>query len=130
MEKKIKILLVDDELDYVRPIAFWLESKGYLVMTAQNGQAGLDTIKKDRPDIVFLDLKMPVMDGIETLQRIRKTDKEIPIIIVTVEYANYVKLEQADKLGISGFFPKKGSFEEMESMIEATLRTHKNLKNR
>lgn len=127
MGNKLKILLIDDEVDYTQPMAFYLESRGYHVMVACNGQEGIEKIKKEPPDIVFLDLKMPVMDGIATLNNIRKFDKTLPIIIITVEYANEEKFAQARKLGTSGFFPKKGSFQELENMIEVTLKTHKKL---
>ena len=128
MEKKLKVLLVDDEIDYTQPMAFWLESKGYSVTVAPDGRSAIELIKKDEPDIVFLDLKMPVMDGIETLRNIRGFNKNLPVIIITVEYANEEKFEEAKRLGTSGYFPKKGSFEELERIIEVTLKTHKRLK--
>ena len=127
MKEKIRVLLVDDELDYVEPVRFWLQTKGYSVTVDPNGKKCLEIVKQNQADIVFLDLKMPVMDGIETLEKIREISKDLPVIIVTVEYANEVKFEQARKLGSSGFFPKKGSFEEMENIIETTLRIHKKL---
>lgn len=128
MEKKLKVLLIDDEIDYTQPMAFWLESKGYSVTVAPDGKSGIESIKKDEPDIIFLDLKMPVMDGIETLRNIRGFNKNLPVIIITVEYANEEKFEEAKRLGTSGYFPKKGSFEELERIIEVTLKTHKRLK--
>ena len=127
MQNNTRVLLIDDEVDYTEPIRFWLQSKGYLVTDAPSGQEGIEIIKQGLADIVFLDLKMPVMDGIETLKRIRKINKDLPVIIVTVEWANEAKFAQARKLGSSGFFPKKGSFEDMENIIETTLRIHKRL---
>lgn len=129
-DKGIKILLVDDEPDFTQPLEFWLNSKGYTVMTAREGKSALKIIKEKAPDVVFLDLKMPVMDGIETLRNIRKFNKDLPVIIITVEYTNDEKFAEANKLGSSGFFPKKGSFEELESIIEVALRTHKTLKDK
>lgn len=128
MKDKIRVMLVDDEADFTQPLAFWLKSKGYAVTVAPEGKSALGLIEKDKPDIVFLDLRMPVMDGIETLRRIREFDKRLPVIIVTVEYANEEKFAKAKKLGSSGFFPKKGSFEELQRLIETTLRTHKDIK--
>ena len=127
MPNKKKILLVDDEPCFIEPIEFWLKSKDYDVRVANDGQTAIDMVKEDRPDIMFLDLRMPGMDGIETLRNIRSFDKELPVIIVTVEYANEEKFAEARKLGSSGFFPKKGSFEELESIVSVTLRTHKGL---
>lgn len=128
--KGIKVLLVDDEVDFTQPIEFWLKSKGYTVAVAHEGKSALKAVKENTPDIIFLDLKMPVMDGIETLRRIRDIDKQLPVVIITVEYTNDKKFAEANRLGSSGFFPKKGSFEELENTIEVTLRTHKRLKDK
>ncbi|MFC1806805.1 response regulator transcription factor [Candidatus Omnitrophota bacterium] len=130
MDEKTRVLLVDDELDYTQPMAFWLKSKGYEVDVVSNGKSAIEVVRDNPPDIMFLDLKMPIMDGIETLRNIREFNKKIPIIIVTVEYANEDKFEQARKLGSNGFFPKKGSFEELENTIEVTLRIHKRSKSK
>lgn len=128
MEEKIKILLVDDEPDFLVPIAFWLNSKGYEVAVASSGEKALDMLKKDKkPSVVFLDINMPGMDGLETLKRIRKMDKNLSVIMVTA-YADEEKFSQAKKLNTSGFFPKGGSLEELQKTIEVTLRTHKKLK--
>jgi len=127
MARKIKVLLVDDDSEFTQPVAFWLQSKGYEVESAPEGKSAIDRIKMNKPDIVFLDLRMPVMDGIETLRHIRKIDKWLPVIVITMAYAEKNKFAEAERLGISGFFPKKKSFEELGRMIEVTLRTHKNL---
>lgn len=97
-------------------------------MVAYNGKSAIQLVKENTPDIVFLDLKMPGIDGVETLRRIRKFNKELPVIIVTVEYSNEKKFAEAKKLGSSGFFPKKGDFKGLEKTIEVTLRTHRKLK--
>jgi len=129
MSEQKKILLVDDEDCFIQSIEYWLKSKGYNVRVASNGQTAIDMIKNSRPDIVFLDLRMPIMDGIETLRNIRTFDRDLPVIIITVEYTNEEKFEEARELGSSGFFPKRGSFEELENIINVTLRTHKHLQN-
>ncbi|MFH1622516.1 MAG: response regulator [Candidatus Omnitrophota bacterium] len=128
MEDKIKILLVDDEPDFLVPIAFWLNSKGYEVSVASSGEKAINMIKKEKkPAIVFLDINMPGMDGLETLKQIRQLDKELSVIMVTA-YADEERFSQAKKLNTSGFFPKGGSLEELQKTIEVTLRTHKKLK--
>lgn len=128
MEEKVKILLVDDEPDFLVPIAFWLNSKGYEAAVASSGEKAINMLKKEKkPQVVFLDINMPGMDGLETLKQIRKFDKDLSVIIVTA-YEDEEKFSQAKKLNISGFFPKGGSLEELQKTIEVTLRTHKKLK--
>lgn len=81
MEKKI--LLVDDELK-IREMFYDLFSlRGYKIITAPGGAEGLDFLKKEKVDLVLLDIKMAPMDGIETLKRIREFDSRIKIIMLT-----------------------------------------------
>ncbi|MFC1577361.1 PleD family two-component system response regulator [Candidatus Omnitrophota bacterium] len=127
MADKIRVLLIDDELDFIEPVAYWLKSKGYEALTINSGEAGIQEIKNNAPDIIFLDINMPGMDGIETLETIRKFDKTLPIIMVTV-VKDHNKFSKAKELGSSGFFPKKGSLEELQNLIEVTIRTHGGLK--
>ncbi|MFH0732324.1 MAG: response regulator [Candidatus Omnitrophota bacterium] len=129
MSKNIRILLVDDEVDYTQLMGFWLKCKGYDIIVASDGETAIKMVQEQAPDIVFLDLKMPVMDGIETLRHIRKISKTLPVIIVTVDTAEK-RFSEAGKLGTSGFFPKKGNFENLEKLIEVALRTHKDLKDK
>ena len=128
MEEKTKILLVDDEPDFLVPIAFWLNSKGYEVVVASSGEKAINMVKEKKPNIVFLDINMPGMDGLETLRRIRKFDRDLSVIMVTA-YADEEKFSQAKKLNTSGFFPKGGSLEELQKTVEVTLRVHKKLKH-
>ena len=82
-EESIKILLVDDEKDFRTASSKALERRGFIVTTAANGEEALNYIHLEMPDIVLLDLLMPGMSGIETLQRIRKINSSLPVIILT-----------------------------------------------
>jgi len=131
MEKKLKkleVLLVDDEEDFRQLMQFWLESKGYSAAVASNGQDALEVIAKKKPDIVFLDIRMPVMDGIEALKKIRETDKTLPVILISA-YVNDPKAKDVLSYGVSGVFYKGKNFEEVLPLLESALRTHKKLKN-
>ena len=133
MEQKIRVLLVDDEPDFLEPISFWLHSKGYYVLIASNGKKAIEIIKEKNPHIVFMDIKMPEMDGIEALKRIREFNQVLPVVMFTAfpDMGKFlIRFPQAKDLKISGFFPKEGSLQEFESKIEVTLRTHKNLKDK
>ena len=129
MEEKIHILLVDDQTDYVEPMAFWLRSKGYNVSIARNGERAIQIVKENNPHIVFLDIKMPGMNGIETLKHIREFNQKIPVIMFTA-YAEEEKFYEAQELNISGFFTKEGEFQELRNIIEITLKTHKRLRQK
>jgi len=64
-----KILLIDDEEDIVRVLSMSLKSDGYDVVSALSGKEGLEVFKKESPDIILTDIKMPGMDGIEVLKK-------------------------------------------------------------
>lgn len=127
MKKGFKVLLVDDQEDFRQLMKFWLESKGYSVLTASNGKSTIKLIKKEPPDILFLDLRMPLMDGAETLKRIRKSNKDLPVIVISA-YVDDPGIKDMLSYGISGIFYKGKNFEEALPLLEAALRTHKRLK--
>jgi len=108
-------------------VAFRLKSKGYIVNYVQDGQAGLELIKKDCPDIVFIDLKMPVMDGVETLKKIREFNKDLPVVMISA-YVNDQRFQEARNFGFSGVFYKGKDIEESLVLLESAVRTHKKLK--
>ena len=121
------MLLIDDEADFTQPMAFWLKSKGYAVSEAHSGEEGITKTKEEKPDIIFLDLNMPVLDGIATLQRIREFDKATPVIIISA-YTEKANTKDVEQYAISGVFYKGEDFQKGLSLLEATLRTHKKLK--
>ena len=126
MQEKIHVLLVDDEPDFVESMSLWLKAKGYSVSVAPNGQEAIQMVKEQTPHIVFLDIKMPVMDGIETLRRIRQINQKLPVIMITA-YADEEKLIQSQQLNISGFFAKDEDVKVLQNTIELTLKTYKKI---
>ena len=126
MEAKIRVLLVDDEPDFVEAMSLWLKAKGYSVLVASSGEKAIQIVKEQPPQIVFLDIKMPGMDGIETLRRIRRFNQKIPVIMITA-YADEEKLIQSQKLNISGFFAKDEDVKVLQNTIELTLKTYKKI---
>jgi CheY-like chemotaxis protein len=87
----------------------------------------IEAIQKDAPDLVFMDLNMPVMDGLEALKRIRQFNKDLPIIMISA-YVDDMRIREAGNYGFSGVFYKGGAFEETLTLLEAALKTHKKLK--
>lgn len=125
--RQIKVLVVDDESDFRQLMTFWLESKGYSILSASDGETGIKLAKENNPDIIFMDLRMPNMDGAETIGRIRQFNKDIPIIIISA-YTDDPKAVTAMSYGVSGIFYKGKDFTESLSLLETALRTHKKLK--
>lgn len=118
--KNIRILLVDDEDGFRRPMEFWLKSKGYQVIGVSNGADALVQIERERPTIVYLDMKMPGMNGIETLRKIREKDRTLPVIMITA-YGTTEDMKTAEKLGVSGFFQKDDDFANAAKLILIAL---------
>src|SRR5215208_1247164 len=85
MSQKAKVLIVDDEPLNVDYLQQELEDSGYQIITAFNGQEALDKIKSQQPDLVLLDLMMPVLDGFAVLSEIKADNvlRDIPVIIVS-----------------------------------------------
>ncbi len=83
--KLAKILVVDDQAFFTTMLKNLLEQQGYQVVAAGGGQQGLDLAKKEQPDAILLDIKMPGMDGFQVCQQLKKDAalKHIPVIILT-----------------------------------------------
>src|SRR5512135_815252 len=105
MDKPLNILLVDNEAEFLEAITYWLETKEHRVQVCYTGPEAIDIIKKSPPDIVFLDIYMPDMDGMEVLRQIRSFNTTLPVVMVT-GYPKEEKMNEAVRLGVSGFFPK------------------------
>lgn len=78
-----KILVIDDEKPTLMMFRLTLAACGYEVFTAENGQQGLDVFNRERPSIVLTDIKMPGMNGIEVLKRIKEIDPSVEVIVIT-----------------------------------------------
>ena len=100
-----KILLIDDEEDILRVLSISLRADGYDVMTAGSGEEGLDIYEKEVPDIVLTDIKMPGMDGIEVLSRIKEQERDSEVIIIT-GHGDIDNAIEALKYGASDFINK------------------------
>jgi DNA-binding response OmpR family regulator len=113
----LKFLLVDDEEDILEVIRDRLEAYGFTVVTAGTGLEALNKLTVERFDGIFLDVKMPEMGGIEALEEIRKTDKKIPIIIITSSSTREAAIEAIAK-GANEYVLKPFEWEELKAKIE------------
>jgi len=125
-----RILIVDDEPDYVSTIQYHLKWGGYDVITAVNGKEGLEKAAEEKPDLVLLETSMPVMNGWEMLERLRKNPdlKNTPVIMVTAR-CEVQDIETASSFGISDYVAKPFDFAELKGKIAAALEHKKALSN-
>jgi PAS domain S-box-containing protein len=100
-----KLLLIDDEPDILRVLSMSLKADGYHVVTAQNGPEGIAAFEKEKPDIVLTDIKMPGMDGIEVLKKIKELNADTEVIIIT-GHGDIENAIEALKHGASDFINK------------------------
>ena len=115
-----KILVVDDEPQVRRVMKVTLTAEGYTIFEAHNGEEALDLFRAERPDIVLLDVNMPVMDGLATCKEIRKFSA-VPIIMLTVRSAERDKVLALDA-GADDYVVKPFSTPELLARIRAALR--------
>jgi two-component system, OmpR family, response regulator len=101
----MRILVVDDEPTVAQALAAAVESQGYQVETAYGGEACLASIRRDRPDGVFLDLVMPDMNGLDVLRRIRTEWPDLQVVLIT-GFPTAHDIAEARRLGISGVIEK------------------------
>ena len=118
-----KVLVVDDEEHIVELIKFNLESNGYKVVTSYDGNSAIDLLKREKVDIIVLDLMLPGIDGVEVCKILRseKDTKKIPIIMLTA------KSDEMDKIlgleiGADDYMTKPFSVRELIARIRAVLR--------
>lgn len=125
MMNSAKILVVDDEPQVRRVMRVALTTEGYAILEARNGEEALDSFHRERPDIVLLDLNMPVMDGLAACREIRK-NSAVPIIMLTVRSSEHDKVLALDA-GADDYVVKPFSMQELLARIRATLRRVKPL---
>ena len=114
------ILVVDDEALLVKGIRFNLKSDGYDVITGSNGQEAVELTKSENPDLVVLDVMMPVMDGLTACSRIREFS-DVPIILLTAKVDDMDKLIGFDH-GADDYLTKPFNILELKARIRALLR--------
>ena len=113
----LKVLLVDDEEDVLEVIRDRLEANRFTVVTAGTGLEALKKFSSEKFDGVFLDLRMPEMDGMQALEEIRKRDNKIPVIILTSSSTQQVALKAIAK-GANEYILKPFEWQDLKAKIQ------------
>jgi len=115
MNTKLKVLVIDDDAVVTRSFNRVLTDKGYEVVTAVNGEEGLNTMNENEFDVVFTDIKMPGMDGLEVTESIKARCPWTPVVVIT-GYGTEENESRASVLGANGFVRKPLTPEMIESI--------------
>ena len=121
------ILVVDDDPDFVRSVQDLLVSNGYTVFVATNGQEAIERIRSNGIDILVLDLRLPILSGLETYLELKRTGQVVPTLIVTAyldEYADDV--DRLRSLSVSGVLSKPFDPRDLLEAVERLARTREN----
>jgi len=115
-----KLLVIDDEEGIRNLLEILLRRKGYDVVLADGGRKGLDLLRREHPDVVVLDLKMPEMDGITVLREIHSFDPKKPVIILTGAATPGME-QQVLALGVTEFVEKEFSLHRLGDALKRVL---------
>lgn len=120
--KKSKILVIDDEDDFQDIIRQILEPAGYEVISAGAGAAGLQSMRQDRPDLVVLDINMPIQDGYAVCREIRASDQfaNMPILMLTIRNSDAEIIRGLDQ-GADDYLAKPFDHGELKTRIQHLL---------
>ncbi len=116
-----RALAVDDSATMRNLVKMALESEGFTVDTAENGQEALQLAKKNTYDIVISDINMPVMDGLQFLKEFREMNKRTPVLMLTTE-TEARKKEEAKRLGATGWIVKPFKPEDLVKVVKRVVR--------
>ncbi|HMM43568.1 MAG TPA: response regulator transcription factor [Thermomicrobiales bacterium] len=118
--RKHMVLVADDDAPILRLVRAKLQTDGYAVVTATNGEEAVQATEQERPDLVVLDIMMPVMDGLEAMKRIRQVSN-VPIILLTARASGADKIRGLDQ-GADDYVTKPFDPDELSARIAAILR--------
>ena len=114
------VLIVDDEATLARNLAAYLERNGFDVRVAGSGEEGLQQFAEFRPDVVLLDHNLPGISGLEVLERLRKGDTQVPVVLMT-GFGGIEVAVQALKLGAADYLTKPVSLGELKLLVQRLL---------
>ena len=116
------ILVVEDSTDTRNVLSFSLTKYGYNVVTAVNGREAVEVALRERPDLILMDLNLPLMDGLAATEQIREHEglQKVPILAVTA-YDTYGMKEAAEEAGCEGYIRKPIDFDRLDTILRRIL---------
>ncbi len=121
----MKLLIVDDETEICDFLKSFFEERNYEVRTATSGEEALKTVGQFKPNVVLLDIKMPVMDGIRVLELIKAKHPKTKVIMVTA-LETRDKIEECIRLGADNYITKPLSLEYLENDVREKIESFMN----
>ena len=128
MERQAKILLIDDDMDFVNATRTVLETRDYRVIVANNGDEGIQKAREENPDLIILDIIMPVKDGFTAAEQLKKDPRlsKIPVLVLTSFSARRGETSLAVGQGMSleteDYIEKPAKPEELLETVEKLLK--------
>lgn len=116
-----KLLVVDDEHDICDFVKNFFNDRGFQVFTALNGEEAISITKKEKPELVLLDIKMQGMDGIAVLKHLKEIDRNLKVIMVTA-LEDQDKMNEASRLGACDYITKPLMLDHLEQAVEKVLK--------
>lgn len=117
----LKLLIVDDQKGIRRLLTEVFLEYGYEIESCANGIRALEVIPEFKPDLIIMDVKMPGMNGIDVLRKLRDTDKDIRVIMMTA-YGDQHYVNQAEALGVARFIIKPFDLNELKIQVGEILK--------
>jgi putative two-component system response regulator len=118
--KSINALVVDDSALNRLVIVEYLKGKDVQITEAEDGEQALEKIATEKPDVILLDLIMPVMDGFEVLEILKNQENKIPVIVITA-YLKGNTFQRCKELGAKGFLNKPVKMQELFSLLSQII---------
>ena len=112
----LRLLVVDDEIDICDFVKSFFKERNFDVFVAHDGRAALEAVKAERPDIILLDLRMPVMGGLDALKEIKKIDDTSKVVVVTA-VEDVDSAEEAKRCGAVDYITKPLLLEQLERTV-------------
>ena len=121
MSKEARVLIVDDDSNTRTALTDLMDEDGFNTITAYDGKEAVDKALKEKPDIVLMDIRLPIMDGYEACKQIKEMEEANPKVILYTAYVDAVNVTKAREVGADDFVGKTSDFSTIRNTIRKLL---------